>query len=90
MERKTYFAGPDPPHPGEAIRELCIKPSGITVTDAAKALGVSRKTLNNPLDNELADEAVFLTFRRARQYIPFRKSQGVAIWSGTETTSLCF
>ena len=28
----------DPPHPGEAIRELCIEPLGLTVTDAAKAL----------------------------------------------------
>jgi len=36
----------NPPHPGEVIRELCIKPLGITVTDAAKALGVSRKTLS--------------------------------------------
>ncbi|MBF0232606.1 MAG: helix-turn-helix domain-containing protein, partial [Desulfamplus sp.] len=36
----------DPPHPGETIRELCIEPLGLTVTDAAKALDVSRKTLS--------------------------------------------
>ena len=36
----------DPPHPGEVLRELCIEPLGITVTDAAKGLGVSRKTLS--------------------------------------------
>lgn len=36
----------DPPHPGEAIRELCIEPLGLTITDAAKALDVSRKTLS--------------------------------------------
>jgi addiction module HigA family antidote len=36
----------NPPHPGEVLRELCIEPLGITVTDAAKALGVSRKTLS--------------------------------------------
>ena len=35
-----------PPHPGEVLRELCIEPLGITVTDAAQALGVSRKTLS--------------------------------------------
>ncbi len=34
------------PHPGEILRELCLEPLGITVTDAAKALGVSRKTLS--------------------------------------------
>jgi len=36
----------DPPHPGEIIRELCIEPLGLTVTRAAEALGVSRKTLS--------------------------------------------
>ena len=36
----------NPPHPGEILRELCLEPLGITVTDAAKALGVSRKTLS--------------------------------------------
>jgi addiction module HigA family antidote len=36
----------DPPHPGEAIREFCIKPLGLTVTEAAKGLNVSRKTLS--------------------------------------------
>jgi len=36
----------NPPHPGETIRELCLKPLGLTVTDAAKGLGVSRKTLS--------------------------------------------
>lgn len=36
----------NPPHPGEVLRELCIEPLGLTVTDAAKALGVSRKTLS--------------------------------------------
>jgi addiction module HigA family antidote len=36
----------NPPHPGEVIRELCISPLNLTVTDAAKGLGVSRKTLS--------------------------------------------
>ena len=36
----------DPPHPGEIIRELCLEPLGLTVTRAAAALGVSRKTLS--------------------------------------------
>ena len=29
----------DPPHPGEVIKELCLQPLGLTVTDAAKGLG---------------------------------------------------
>jgi addiction module HigA family antidote len=36
----------NPPHPGEVLRELCIEPLGLTVTRAAEALGVSRKTLS--------------------------------------------
>ncbi len=36
----------NPPHPGEVIRSLCLEPLGLTVTDAASALGVSRKTLS--------------------------------------------
>ena len=36
-----------PPHPGEVLRELCLTPLGLTVTDAARALGVSRKTLSS-------------------------------------------
>lgn len=40
----------NPPHPGVAIRELCIEPLGLTVTDAAKGLGVSRPTLSELLN----------------------------------------
>jgi addiction module HigA family antidote len=36
----------NPPHPGEVIKELCLEPLGLSVTDAAKGLGVSRKTLS--------------------------------------------
>ncbi|MBB6088487.1 HigA family addiction module antitoxin [Wenzhouxiangella marina] len=36
----------NPPHPGEIIRELCIEPLGLSITEAADALGVSRKTLS--------------------------------------------
>jgi len=36
----------NPPHPGEVLRELCLVSLGVSVSDAAKALGVSRKTLS--------------------------------------------
>ncbi|MHB1391296.1 MAG: HigA family addiction module antitoxin [Thermoleophilia bacterium] len=36
----------NPPHPGEVLRELCLEPLDLTVTAAAEALGVSRKTLS--------------------------------------------
>ena len=40
----------NPPHPGEIIRELCLEPLGISVTEAAKCLDVSRKTLSSILN----------------------------------------
>ena len=36
----------NPPHPGQIIRQLCLEPLGLSVTEAASALGVSRKTLS--------------------------------------------
>lgn len=36
----------NPPHPGEVLRELCIEPLGLSITETAEALGVSRKTLS--------------------------------------------
>lgn len=40
----------NPPHPGEVLRELCLEPLNLSVTDAAEALGVSRKTLSSILN----------------------------------------
>ena len=36
----------NPPHPGEIIKTLCLEPLGLTVTQTAEGLGVSRKTLS--------------------------------------------
>ena len=40
----------NPPHPGKIIKALCLDPLGLTVTEAAKGLGVSRKTLSGILN----------------------------------------
>ena len=37
----------NPPHLGLSIRHDCLEPLGLTVTEAAKKLGVSRKQLSN-------------------------------------------
>ena len=36
----------NPPHPGGFVLRQCIEPSGLTITDAAAALGVTRSTLS--------------------------------------------
>ena len=40
----------NPPHPGEILRKLCLEPLGLSVTEVAKALGISRKTLSSILN----------------------------------------
>ena len=42
----------NPPHPGEVIRELCLEPLGLSVTAAARALGVARKSLSELLNGK--------------------------------------
>jgi len=37
----------NPVHPGRIIRHDCLAPLGLTVTAAARVLGVSRQALNN-------------------------------------------
>src|ERR1700749_274868 len=37
----------NPPHPGESVRYDCLEPLGLSVTEGAKALGVTRQALNN-------------------------------------------
>jgi len=36
----------NPPHPGEVLKTLCLEPLGLTITESAAALGISRKTLS--------------------------------------------
>src|ERR1700720_64760 len=42
----------NPPHPGEVIRELCLRPLGVSVTAAARSLGVTRKALSELLNGK--------------------------------------
>ena len=43
-----------PPHPGRSVRENCLAPLGLSVTDAAKVLGVARHTLSRVLNGHAA------------------------------------
>ena len=37
----------NPPHPGLSVRHDCLEPLGLSVTEAAEKLGVSRKQLSD-------------------------------------------
>ena len=43
-----------PPHPGRSIRQNCLDPLGLNVTEAAKVLGVARHTLSRVLNGHAA------------------------------------
>ena len=43
-----------PPHPGRSIKENCMDPLGLNVTEAAKVLGVARHTLSRVLNGRAA------------------------------------
>lgn len=40
----------NPPHPGLSVKDACLDPLGLSVTDAANALGVARHTLSRVLN----------------------------------------
>lgn len=42
----------NPPHPGEIIKELCLEPLELSITAAAEALDVSRKTLSSIINGK--------------------------------------
>ena len=37
----------NPPHPGRSIRTACLEPLGLSISEGAKILGVTRQALNN-------------------------------------------
>ena len=55
----------NPPHPGELLREDYLKALGLSVTQAARALGVTRKTLSAVV-NEKAGVSPAMAYRLAK------------------------
>ncbi|MBN2321786.1 MAG: HigA family addiction module antidote protein [Acidobacteria bacterium] len=41
-----------PPHPGGSIRRACLEPLGLSVTEGAGILGISRQALNNVINGK--------------------------------------
>src|ERR1700690_3619649 len=51
-QRKRPMTMKNPPHPGGVVLRQCIEPSGLTITAAAAALGVTRNTLSELLNGK--------------------------------------
>ena len=52
-----YCFGPNPPHPGEVLRDGVFADTGITVTEFARRLGVTRVALSRVLNGKAAISA---------------------------------
>ena len=46
-----------PPHPGRSIKQNCLDPLALSVTEGAKVLGVARHTLSRVLNGRAASIA---------------------------------
>ncbi len=57
----------NPVHPGAIVREECLAPLGLTVTDAARRLGVGRQALSN-LVNEKASVSIEMAYRLSKAF----------------------
>jgi antitoxin HigA-1 len=42
----------NPAHPGRIVRNACLEPLGLSVTEGAKVLGVTRQALNNVVNGK--------------------------------------
>lgn len=68
----------NPPHPGRIVRQECIEPLGLTVTRAARALGVTRQTLNNLLNGK-AGVSPEMAIRLSKAF-----GSGPEVWLGMQ------
>jgi addiction module HigA family antidote len=57
----------NPPHPGGIVRRQCLEPLGLTVTEAARGLGVTRQALSE-LVNERAGVSVEMAVRLSKAF----------------------
>lgn len=57
----------NPVHPGAIVREECLLPLGLTVTEGAKRLGVGRQALSN-LINEKASVSIEMAYRLSKAF----------------------
>jgi addiction module HigA family antidote len=82
----------NPPHPGEVIRELCLEPLEISVTAAARALGVTRKALSELL-NGRSGVSPAMALRLAKAFDTTAESwlnlqQQYDLWQARRTVSV--
>jgi addiction module HigA family antidote len=68
----------NPPHPGLSVRHDCLEPLGLSVTEGAKILGVTRQALNN-LVNCKSGISPEMAIRLDKAF-----GGGAAVWLGVQ------
>ncbi len=68
----------NPPHPGRIVRQECLEPLGLSVTDGAKALGGSRNALSE-LVNERRGVCPEMAIRLAKAF-----GSSPEVWAGIQ------
>ena len=68
----------NPPHPGRIVRQECLEPLGLSVTDAAKALGVSRNAVSE-LVNERRGISPEMAIRLSKAF-----GSSPEVWAGLQ------
>jgi len=69
----------EPPHPGGIVRRQCLEPLHLSVTEAAKGLGVTRQALSDLL-NGRAGISVDMAIRLAKAF-----GSSAETWLGLQT-----
>ena len=57
----------NPPHPGGIVRRQCLEPLGLSVTEAARGLGMTRQALSE-LINERTGVSVEMAIRLSKAF----------------------
>jgi addiction module HigA family antidote len=57
----------NPPHPGGIMRRQCLEPLGLSVTEAARGLGMTRQALSE-LINEKTGVSVEMAIRLSKAF----------------------
>lgn len=69
----------NPPHPGGIVRRQCLTPLGLSVTEAAKGLGITRQALSDLLNGK-AGVSVDMAIRLAKAF-----GSSPETWLGLQT-----
>ena len=66
--KRTVVRMKNPKHPGLGIKVDCLEPFGLSITEGANILGVSRSALS-ALVNERADLSMNMAIRVAKAFV---------------------